>query len=160
MNCIPKSGQDKRTAPGVRLNGAFLCKKLTAAKFVVICRQNKGLQMTFDEVIQKLSEEKPRAKLRPTDLVNRLIHGIPYGYCEFNSPSLGHVTIHVTCDENMGLPHSDEISITVEYSSKCVSACNLSASEKSFNAGLDFIKTLTWAPKLWARLPYRSNGGR
>ena len=118
------------------------------------------MQMTFDEVIKTLSEEKPKAKLRPTDLLARLIHGIPYGYCEFNSPSLGHVIIHVTCDENMGSPRSDEISITASNLPEDVSACNLSAGTKSFNAGLDFIKTLTLAPKLWVHLPYRSNRGR
>lgn len=145
-----------------RNRGVFLCKKLTAAKFVVIYQQNKGLQMTFDEVIKTLSEEKPRAKLRPTDLLARLIHGIPYGYCEFNSPSLGHVIIHVTYEEDMDLPSSDEIRINVSGHDFYV--WNIAAGEydgtKSFNAGLDFIKTLTLAPKLWARLPYRSNRGR
>ncbi len=120
------------------------------------------MQMTFDEVIQKLSEEKPKAKLRPTDLLARLIHGIPYGYCEFNSPSLGHVIIHVTYEEDMDLPSSDEIRINVSGHDFYV--WNIAAGEydgtESFNAGLDFIKTLTLAPKLWARLPCRSNRGR
>jgi hypothetical protein len=72
----------------------FLYKKLTIKKFVVIYRQNKGLQMTFDEVIDALSKEKLTVEFTPNFYTTRR-DSAPYGYYEIKKSPLGGVMIEV-----------------------------------------------------------------
>jgi len=108
--------------------------------------------MTFDEVIATLSQEKIEVKYIPTDWRRRLFYSnTPYGYYKIKKSSLGPVTIRVKYDEDMDFPHSDEISISgpnlpdTVYAWDCIDKYK---GEKSFQNGINFVKTLTYASRL------------
>lgn len=109
------------------------------------------MEMTFNEVIKVLSNEKITAIFIPMNLRRRLVSGTPYGYYKIKSSSLGAVTIRVTYDEDMDFPHSDEISIDGPNLSRPLYAWDYIdkyRGEESFKNGLNFVKTLTWASRL------------
>ena len=108
--------------------------------------------MTFDEVIAHLSKEKIKVTYIPTNWGRRIFDSnTPYGWYKIKSPSLELVTIHVWYDEDMDLPDSDAISISGPKLSDTVFAWDYIdkyKGERSFQTGIDFVKTLTWSSRL------------
>jgi hypothetical protein len=133
----------------------FLCKKLTTAKFVVIYRQNKGLQMTFDEVIQTLSKETLTANFTPNFYTGKR-YGIPYGYYEIQKSSLGPVMIEVDYFDDQEENPADMIQIKTQnldedslyaFDNKTPFFKRLfKAQETTFGRGIRFVRSLKTIP--------------
>ena len=138
-----------------RNRGVFLCKKLTTAKFVVIYRQNKGLQMTFDEVIQTLSKETLTAEFTPNFYTGKR-YGIPYGYYEIPKSSLGPVMIEVDYFDDQEENPADMIQIKTQsldedslyaFDNKTPFFKRLfKAQETTFGRGIRFVRSLKTIP--------------